>query len=417
MHLRPSIRTSPLRRSHLLAGLVAALAWAVAAAPACAQDDGDGMEEFDEEDPYTAGSSALVSSLGYRSMGNFAFLGPHRTETIQLEMGGVPMLFVETEHFRIGSTLTTYKYTGDREEKAKLGDELDQFEERLEDFKPVKKKKLDPWLRLHLAAQRAENLFAEVVEVLGIEPDDWKIWGPHMGQRGKPVIVLCQRESEYGRFMRRFVQAEADLSYRWYLDEGGLGVALNREGLADIMRADDDTPMDTAFHCSMVHAVTSNLIDGYRRNNGGRPYWLANSLSHMMVRRVDPRFVVSFGLREGETIDEDDYKWEPRVRNLVKNDFFASAEEMFGWLDYGDLDKRDHMVAWSKLEFLLTELEGDRGEFVNAICGSKPSGDDEAVRAAQVERQVKALDDYFELTPTEFDEAWAAWVKKTYKKR
>ena len=27
------------------------------------------------------------------------------------------------------------------------------------------------------------------------------------------------------------------------------------------------------------------------------------------------------------------------------------------------------------------------------------------------------LDDFFELTPDEFDEAWATWVKKTYKKR
>lgn len=410
-------RSDPRRWGAAPVTLLAMLAAALLAPAAAGQDDADGMEPFEEVDPYTQGEAAAVGRLGYRSLGPFPFMGPHRTDTVALELGGVPVLFVETEHFRIATTLTSYAYRSDRDEKEKLEEELERFEERLGDFDQVKRKTLDPWLRLHLFAQRAEEAFDAFVEWFDIEPDDYSIWGPHLGQREKYVVVLCQRQSEYGRFLRRFLGVDAPMSYRWYVDGGGMGLAIDVEGVAEVMRADRETPLDTVVHCSFVHALAGNFVSAYRRNNGGAPYWLEAALAHLMVRRVDPRFVLSYGLRDGETIDEDDHEWEDRVQNLVRNDFFVGLEDMFAWQEYADLNKRDHMVAWSKLEYLLTAVEGDHSAFLNAICAVAPGGDDETRIAREVERQLAALEDHLGLTPAAFDEGWAKWVRKAYRRR
>ena len=135
------------------------------------------------------------------------------------------------------------------------------------------------------------------------------------------------------------------------------------------------------------------------------------------VRRIDPRWVTSAGHDHRKNRRENDWKWEPRVRNLVNNDFFASTEEMFTWQEYADMNERDHMVAWSKLDWLMRIAKGDREAFLASMCTPSSTDGEAGTKAELLARQKRALLAHFGLTPQELDKAWARWVRRTYRKR
>ncbi len=395
--------------------LAALLAYWPLAVPSSAQDK-DGMEEFEEVDPYTRGEPERMKRLGYVSYGPFVWRDGDSTLAVQESMGGMPILWVETEHFRIGSSLVTYKLSGDKEEKARLQEEIGRLRKKLGKLK-TPKKELDPWLRLHLWAQRAEELYASFHADFGLAPADYAEKGPYLGKTDKFLLLLCQRKSEFNRHVRTYLQVDTNHAYRYDWADGGMFYGANVEVMKESWDSPAGKPFDAILHGKVVAGLVTNFVDGYRQNRYGSPRWLAYALPHVYVRRIDPRWVNAVGYEEGRSIREEDYKWEPRVASLVKNKFFASTEEMFGWAKYEDMNTRDHLVAWSRLEYLLNEAEGDRRGFLTALCDVAPEGTPEAQQAALVERQTKALAECFGMTPEELDKAWARWVKKTYKKR
>ena len=397
----------------------AALGWLVlAGAPQAQEDEGEGggMEQFEEVDPYTQGDREKMKLLGYVGYGPFLWRNGDSTAAVTVNMGDIPMLWVETAHFRIGSTLNTYRIEGDKEEKAALKEELARLKKKLGKKVKFPKSKLDPWLRLHLFAQRAEDAYAQFHEDFGVEPKDYETAGPYLGQPEKMLILLCQRKSEFGRHMRTYVGVETEQSYRWGWPDGTMFWGANVEALRENYFPPDGRPFDRMLHCRMVGGIAANCINGYRKSLYGAPRWLGDILSHVYVRRIDPRWVGGAGYEDGRMIEEDDHKWEGRVYNLVKNEFFVSTETMFTWQEYKDLNTRDHMVAWSKLTYLLDEVEGDHRGFLHALCQRRPQGSPEEVKAKLAQRQTEALAECFQLTPAEFDERWSAWALKAYKR-
>ena len=59
-------------------------------------------------DPYTGGKPERLAALGYRSFGPYVFCQA-TTEGVCSRLGDVPILWVETQHFRLGSALEEYK--------------------------------------------------------------------------------------------------------------------------------------------------------------------------------------------------------------------------------------------------------------------------------------------------------------------
>ncbi|HKX46988.1 MAG TPA: hypothetical protein VJP77_09825, partial [Planctomycetota bacterium] len=374
---------------------------ALAAAPLPAQD-GEGLEAFPAVDPYTQGDPERVARLGYVRLGGFVWLAGASTSEVQRELGDAPMLWVETEHFRIGSTLDTYDWSGDTREKSRFASQLGRLEERLGDLK-APRRELDPWLRLHLYAQLAEETYAGFVRDFDLDPAAWGPDAPHLGRPEKLLLLLCERDGEHARHAQVYLQAEPAACYRYCPWEGPPVFTTSLETLARGYALVDQPPLDLILQGQVVDGLAHLFVESYRHARGGAPYWLGKAYAHVAVRRVDPRWVTGVGLVEGQLMDEDDHEWEPRVRNLVKADYTAPARELFGWRAYADLDVRDHMVAWSKLEYLLGIEAGDRRGFLDDVCRPAPEGEPEAVAAALVERQVAALGTRFGLAPEAFD--------------
>lgn len=406
----------PLVSSVCLAGLgrlACACLIAGVLAPAVSAQHGEKaeVEVFEAVDPYTKGEREKVQRLGYVTYGPFPWVGPHRTPDVTETMGGIEVLWVETEHFRIGSSLNTYRIPNDKRERELIEADLELLEQRLGRLKPPKKS-LDPWLRLHLYAQRVEGLYADFCERFGLTPEDFPEGAPYLGKKHKFLVLLCERKSSFGRFMRRYGDVETDTSYRFSFPDGGIFFGINAESLRE-----SGLGLDSAMTCALTHGVIINFVDAYKQNLHRAPYWWKYGLAHWYSRNIDPRWTTGIGLASGAAQGADDWIWQPRVYKLVKNDFFASTEEMFSWRKYDQMDAFAHLVTWSKTDYLLSREDADLEGFLDAICKLDPEGSDEQVTLALVERQTQALKACFDLTPEELDRAWAKHVLKRYDRK
>lgn len=378
---------------------------------------GEDMEQFEGTCPYTKGERELEQKLGYERFGFITWRKGEDSTTIQETMGAIPMLWVETPHFRIGSSLGTFKLDNDREQRTRLKGEFSRLKGKLGKLR-APKKSLDPYLRLHLYAQRAEELYAQFMEDFQIDPEGLPANAPHLGHRNKFLLLLCQRKSEYGRYLKSYEQIEAPFSYRtgWHSD--GMIVALSQESVSEPFE-DKDLPFDVMLHCLLANTLASSFVDGFEQNLFKAPPWVTYGLAHVYSKRVDPHWTYFDARRESQINYADAWNWEPRVRNLVQNEFFTTTEKMLGWTTYADLGARDHMIAWSKMQYLVEVAEGDRQKFLSLACrplSSTELGDSEPNKEPAL-RQRRALQEAFGLTPEELDEAWGSWVSKTYKKR
>ena len=373
------------------------------------------FEDFEEVCPYTKGERELEEKLGYVRVGRIPWKGTSDSQVVQENCGGVPMIFVETEHFRIGSSLIDYRIPNDKVERARLKEEIDRLEEKLGKLK-APKRELDPWLRVHLVAQRAEDLYQQFLDDWGLKPEDFEKQGAILGFPDKYLLLVCQRKSEFGRYLQVYENSDIEYSYRtgWFGE--GMLTAGNFEAIAENWKKEKDMPLDSMFTCMITASMAANFIDGWNQNMFRAPAWLTYGYVHLAQKRFDPRWPVYDGRTNIYGKERDKTEWQPRVSNLVKNDFFASTETMFEWEKYEDMNQRDHLIVWSRLDFLLNECEGDSVGFLNALC-LKASGPATEPVEARKARQVKALADHYGLTPAELDEAWVKWVKKTYDKK
>lgn len=404
----PSHSPPALALTRLLQTLLAlATALTLLQLPLFALQNG-GMEEFEEIDPYTKNDPAKFKLLGYSQVDSFGWAGGERTENVQATMGGLDFLWVETEHFRIGSSLGTYKIPNDREEKAKLKAELKEIKKKLGRFK-APKKELAPWIRIHLYAQRAENLYADYVKEFGLEEMANDKEKPYLGHPKRFLLLLCERKSELGRYLRAYEKSENEYSFAAGKPGETMLFAINNEILVEAYKEQQDPqPIDTMLHARVAAGLSRNFINGHGGHLYTAPEWLASAAAHHYGRKVDPRWV--FAGPTARPMTDDHYEWGERVAKLVGNEFFATMGDMFKWTAGAELNERDHMVMWSKLEFMILELEGDLTGYLNAVVkpfpGMKAGSEEELEK-----RQTVALAGSFDLDPEEFDEAWVEWAE------
>ena len=128
-------------------------------------------------DPYTKNDPVRMKMAGYISFGPFPFgeIGTKIVDTAHVDkhLSYARIIWVETAHFRIGSSLGRWSIPTEIEVRRKLRAELERLKLKLGNKVNPKTRVLDPWLRLHLTAQRMEELYAEIQDWLGVEDSEF----------------------------------------------------------------------------------------------------------------------------------------------------------------------------------------------------------------------------------------------------
>lgn len=378
-------------------------------------------------DPYTRNDPEVMTALGYVSYGPFEFgtRGPTRVTTADIEgdLSYAELLWVETAHFRIGTSLASWNVPLEPATTKKIRGELSRLKERGLPRVNEKRRKLDPWLRLHLLAMRAEDLYAELQDWLAVTDADFPAdpekvvsnqgrymgFGPYLGMKGKYLLLLTENGGTYTDYLKRYIGRDSNLGQRWHFKEVGslfYGVAADSDGA----RLDHDT----ALHCNLAFNIAHNLIDGFRHYSYDLPVWIKEGLAHWFERRVDPRWN-SFDQNEGSLADmKPVWRWEPKVRQLVAADKGTPLAEASTWRDYGQIGFEDHMLLWSRWDYLLSLDKARFADFMMQVKGRvdpvtwRPDPSD-LIGAAR-----DALLKTYSLTPLTLDEKWKEWVLKTY---
>lgn len=373
-------------------------------------------------DPYTQGDPAALKRAGYVSLGPFPFGTGHTSTTVAELLGTEPLAWIETAHFRIGCSLSTVSLKSDEPWRddwvGRLKQELKRLAVRLPRVKPDVKE-LDPWLRAHLIAQRAEELYAEASANLGLPADSFPVaaddpsdaaafrgLGPHFGMREKFTILLVKKASSHARYTRAFQSREIADPIRYH--DGGFGSmywGASEETANGMFR------QDYPLHAHLAFNVSHNLYTCYRSYGHDLPPWLATGLAHWHSRRVSPRFPTYD--RKDDT-DKDSrsafWEWDKRVPGLLKNGAFESVEQLLERPNAGAFGIEQHIQSWALVDFLMKEHKAKGMQFLHVLKDPyhqrRRSPTDVELRT----RQLDSLRAKLGWTPADFEQAWRVSV-------
>lgn len=392
--------------------------WAFLAAPALAQSRDGKPDVFEKVDPYTRGEREALDRAGYVSLGPFDWAQGIRTEDVRETLGGIDVLWVETVHFKIGSTLETYKLPGDPREDDRIEAELARLKKKLAHYRDPGNE-LDPWIRVHLFAMRLEDLYASFLSTFGLaekdfpdgrkEPDADAVFmgeGPYLGQPRKFAVLLTEKTSSLGRFVKRYADREPLPWDRFPMEGGTVMLAVSAEGLRT-----HGYELETGLACAVAGEITHNFLDGFRNAWSATPLWFRFGLGHAAARAVDERFCPG---AEWTSLHENLWKWEPRVRGLVQNKVAVPWTTMAAWEKWEDLKTQGHLLAWSRASWLLTRKPAELRTFLMAL--TEPQAEATEVDGAKraLERQEAAAKAAFGKGLADLDAEWQKFVKKKY---
>ena len=410
-----------IRMSRIVAVAVAVVVVLVESSFALQGSNDSKDETFELVDPYTTNQRTSLERAGYVGFGPFPLWDGVRTSDVE-EAIGRKLLWVETAHFKLGTTLETYKSAkGDPREEKRSKEELKRLEPKFAKFKPTAGK-VDPWLRLHLYAQRLEEQHTEFVKTFSLTPEDFATenekvpfdaprgQGPYLGQVRKAVVLLLEKQSHFGRVNTRWFTPVDHQSARLRMPGGGMLLITCAETLVKW-----GYEQDAALHSVVAADVVYNFVDGLRDHGYWSPLWFKTGLAHIASRKVDEKLAI-YAFRSVRQHDTDAWKWEPRVLGLVANDYVPKWAEMAAFTSWDQLTGPGHMVAWSRVTWLLGQRGMDLKSWLFGITEPfhdlKGDARARALRAREVEVTVQVFAKNF----AEMDAAWRRWVHDTYKR-
>lgn len=395
---------------------VSALALCLASPLAFGGADDDVPRNHPSTDPYTeGGKQELLDAAGYASMGGFEF-ATTTTGEIDDFMAVNDIRWVETEHFELGFALGPHKVK--QAEKKKLRAELEKLAEKLPAVKP-KAKVLDPWLRMHLYAQRLEEIWDMFVEIIQVEesafPDGSKPWdlkgtymgeGPYFGQKGKYEILILPNEASSVSFLNENFGLKVRQTQRWNIIDRDTLITVIHTGQGQLRD-------DSALHGHVCFNLAINFLDGYKHYSYESAIWLREGLAHFMERTLNPKHN-SFDSSEGavaEMTRKSD--WRPEVKKLVQGKKAPRMAELINLKTYAELELDHHFTTWSIVDFFVTAHPEKFARFLAAMKGrvTKDGFPDTADYKGAHRDEFKNV---FGWTYPQFDAAWQEWVLANY---
>jgi hypothetical protein len=400
-----------------------ALAVAGLCAPAQAQEKPQpGTTRNDEDvvkagtkDPYTDGEPKLMADAGIVAYAPFPWADGQRTTDVDRVLGERRILWLETAHFRIGCNLASAPMPVPQDQRKYLLDELKRLKKKLPriDDKP---KRLDPWLRLHLYAQRAEELYAEFQQLCSVTDADFGAGtepgkGKYLGLPDKYLLLLFQKKSDLARYLDRFCGVQGERSYRYYHKRSNqMLAAIAAEGLEG---ADE-----FGLLSHTIYSLANNLVISYQGYWYELPIWFTEGLSHWYSRRVPTEFVNVVAKDDEALNEEQQHEWAPKVRRRAAfSRGWLTFAQLDGLAQHADCSYQAHIMAWSRVDYLMSVDHAKVGRMLVGLK-SLPMATDGTVAPGAVQAQeARLLAELFGLDGAAFDQRWRDFVLKTYPKK
>lgn len=330
-----------------------------------------------EADPYTGGDPGALGKAGYVSLGPFDFGDGHTSKDVELLLGSEPLRWIETAHFHIGCALSPLPFRGMNAQWAKrLRGELKRLQEKLPGVRPDAKE-LDPWVRTHLIAMRAEEYYASFLADLGISdsvfpdergddpegpPADFHGLGPYLGMPGKFAILIVQRTSSLARYTKAYQGEETIDPLRvHYSGTGVLAYAIAEETNKGLMKDDE------ALQTHLVYNLTINFLNGYRSYSHELPPWLLIGLAHWQSRRICPRYPAYERKIKDERLDSPFWQWDVRAQGLMQFGAFEPLANLLAREDATDFGMEQHIQAWFFVDFLMRTRKAATMRFLHGL--------------------------------------------------
>lgn len=374
-------------------------------------------------DPFTKGDEEKLKALGYVGIGQFLWLGEVSTVQVQQILGDDIAIFIETEHFRLASTLRSFPWPKEKEWRESLSAELDALADLCPEFRG-RPKSISPWLRAHLFARRLETLYADFCTKLAIDPagfpkvrgsqrtPQYMGEGPYLGQPDKFLVVLAHKALSAGTYTRTLHgQAASDTTRHNHIKEGSLAVVVSSEFAEKALRD------DRKLHSHVVYSVTHNLVDGYKFYGQVVPAWLSEGISLWFSRPIDEEFLNFAGENDAGSTILKAHEWERRVRLRVEHDVWPRAAELCAVMTASELDFVSHMMVWSRVDFLLQSDPEKFGRFLGRMKAPITNEARLPTKTETLQRQVEALRAEYDQDYAAFDAAWLAYVREKYPKK
>lgn len=394
------------------------LIWVSACVPLMAQKkDDDEIQKLKKGDPYTKKDPVAMKALGVASYGPFTWADHYTTADIDKVLGEGRMLWMETEHFRLGFNLKTSPWPAVSAERKAVAAECKALNKKWRKF-PSKPKKLGPWIRVHLYAERCERAYAEFCKLVAVTDQTFDKKskaigkGPFLGMPDKFLLMMFQKKSDMARYMSRFCEGtKADDSMRYFHDKTGqMVLCISQEGMEGF-----DSP---GLHGHMVYALWQNMLNGYRGYSYPLPLWFSTGIAHYYSRQIKTKYV-NARISDTESVDRDSQnKWVLKVLKRSKHEGATLPFDQLSALDdWDNFGFHAHMQCWSRIDYLMHLDEQKVGLMIDKLKSVPSSGNWDA-QGKQLRKMLpKLLFNVFELDGETFDQDWRKWVLKTYPKR
>lgn len=387
-------------------------------APLMAQrKDADEIAKLKKGDHYTGKKESSMKALGVERYGPFPWADHVSTADVDKVLGEGRMLWMETKHFRFGFNLKTSPLPEFSAERKAVVLECKKLNKKCRKI-PAKPKKLGPWLRVHLYAQRCEKAYSEFAELVGVTDKTFDSRskavgkGPYLGLSDKFLLMMFQKKSDMARYMSRFCNGTiADDSMRYYHDKTHqMVLCISQEGMEGFDAA--------GLHGHMTYALWQNLLNGYRGYQTELPLWFSTGIAHYYSRQVKTQYV-NARVGDTESVDQDSQnKWVQKVLKRSKHEGATiSFEDLSAQSDWDSFGFHAHTQSWSRIDYLMHLDKVKVGLILNKLK-SVPGGGDWDAQAKQLRRMLpKLIFQMFDLDGPTFDANWRKWVLKTYPKR
>ena len=385
------------------------------ALPASAPPSATGAQE--KVCPWCKNDPVLLKAAGLVSHGPFLF-GVATSDKVAERLGDVRVYFLESAHLRIASMLG--EYTVPDKEAKKIRAELKELKAaipRIDD----RTRRLDPWLRLHIAALRAEKQYAAFLDLLGkkesdfpdgqttYDPGSGKPYmgeGPYLGEKDKYDLYLAETLATYQDLLVQHYGVTTKKPQRWN--------SINRGAMFfGLWSKEENLNSDTAIHACLAHNLGHNYLDGYRYYAYDLPVWLTEGFGHWWQRAIDVECVNYCNIEGTNPLKQTGAGWPADTRRLVMRDRAAPVAELTRKNSFAELDQNDHLVVWSKVDFLIGTDHKKFAAFVDRLKGRTDTQGFTLSRGLP-EAQREAMKEIYGWSYPEFEEAWKAHVLATY---